>query len=49
MAKAKVNFYWKGKLIEVGTEAPEDAPRSLLEEEIKPKKKNGKPKNLENK
>lgn len=52
MAKAKVNFYWSGKLIEAGKEAPEDAPKSLLVDEPKedkPKRKNGRPKNLEDK
>ena len=47
MAKAKVNFYWNGKLIEAGKEAPEDAPKSLLVDESKedkPKRKNGRPK-----
>lgn len=57
MAKAKVNFYWKGVFVEAGKEAPEDAPKSLVEkkvEEPKAKKtkrqaKNGKPKDLEDK
>jgi hypothetical protein len=49
MAKAKVNFYWNGKLIEAGTDAPNDAPKSLLVVEPKPKKKNGRPKKLEDK
>lgn len=49
MAKAKVNFYWNGKLIEAGTEAPEGAPKSLLEPQPKPQKKNGRPKKLEDK
>lgn len=52
MAKAKVNFYWNGKLIEAGKEAPEDAPKGFVvgePKEDKPKRKNGRPKNLEDK
>ena len=59
--KAKVNFYWNGKMIEAGSEAPKDAPKSLCTPD--PKKvvkksekasakvstKNGKPKKLEDK
>lgn len=33
MAIAKVNFYWKGKFVEAGTDAPEDAPKHVLVDE----------------
>jgi len=57
MAKAKVNFYWKGEFIVAGSDAPKDAPKRLVEAEVKQPKtktikkqtKNGKPKNLEDK
>lgn len=35
MAKAKVNFYWKGVYIKAGTEAPKDAPKTLTTEDKK--------------
>jgi hypothetical protein len=61
MAIAKVNFYWKGVLIQAGKDAPDDAPSSLVvqsdNEVVKPREKvrkrmstkNGAPKDLENK
>lgn len=39
MAKAKVNFYWKGKYYEVGNDAPDDTPKHVLVDEPKPIKK----------
>lgn len=55
--KAKVNFYWEGKLIEAGSEAPKNAPKSLCTTEkvakkkvsVKTSTKDGRPKNLEDK
>ena len=59
--KAKVNFYWKGQLVEAGKDAPKDAPKSLCttdEKKVvkksekvaaKTSTKDGRPKNLEDK
>lgn len=53
MAKARVNFYWKGVYVTAGSEAPKDAPKSLLvgyvPTEKKASTKNGKPEKLEDK
>lgn len=61
MAKAKVNFYWKGVYVTAGSEAPKDAPKHVITED--PKKvvkktekvarkvstKDGRPKKVEDK
>lgn len=37
MAISKVNMYWKGVFYAAGSECPEDAPKSLIEQsEVKP-------------
>lgn len=32
--KALVNFYWKGKLIKAGDEAPKGVPAHLVEKKV---------------